>query len=92
MKVDFERGDNMELYYAIMNIVDYLALNNYNLSQTRREKLIHILNELLGMSGDTIEDIAGANDCGECHTWEQLIDAIRELFETGDRVSVRKEN
>ena len=80
----------MELYYAIMNIVDYLALNNYNLSQTRREKLIHILDDLLDMREYTIEDIAYANDCGECHTWDQLIYAIRELFETGDRVQIRK--
>lgn len=81
----------MELYYAIMNIVDYLALNN-NLSKTRRRELIQILYYLLNMRGDTIEDIADANDCGECHTWDQLIDAIMELFETGERVPIRKEN
>jgi len=86
------RGDNMELYYAIMNIVDCWALNKYNLSETRREKLRRILDDLLDMSGDTIEDIADANDCGECHTWGQLIDAIRELFDTGERILVRKEN
>ena len=82
----------MELYYAIMNIVDYLALNKYNLTPKRRAELIYILDDLLDMRGDTIADIADANDCGECHTWDQLIDAIRELFETGDRVLVRKEN
>ena len=82
----------MELYYAIINIVDYLAINTYTISETRRGELIHILDDLLDMIGDTIEDIADANDCGECHTWDQLIDAIMELFETGDRVSVRKEN
>ena len=82
----------MELYYAIMNIVDYLALNKNNLSKTRRGELIHILDDLLDMRGDTIKDIADANDCGECHTWDQFIDAIREQFEVGDRVPVRKEN
>lgn len=82
----------MELYYAIMNIVDYLALNKYNLTKARRVELIYILDDLLDMKGDTIEDIADANDCGECHSWDQLIDAIRELFEAGDRVPVRKEN
>ena len=82
----------MELYYAIINIVDYLALNKNNLSEARRGDLIHILDDLLNMRGDTIEDIADANDCGECQTWDQLIDAIRELFETGERVPVRKEN
>ena len=82
----------MELYYAIMNIVDYLALNKYNLTKTKRAELIYILDDLLDMSGDTIEDIANANDCGECHTWNQLVDAIRELFETGDLVPARKEN
>jgi hypothetical protein len=81
----------MELYYAIMNIVDYLALNKYSLSKERRADLIYILDDLLDMRGDTIEDIADANDCGECQTWNQLIDGIRELFETGERVPVRKE-
>ena len=86
------KGDNMELYYAIMNIVDYLALSKNNINKTRRVELIYILDDLLDMRGDTIKDIADANDCGECHTWDQLIDAIRELFETGDRIPVKKEN
>ena len=82
----------MELYYAIINIVDYLALNKNTIAPKRRAELIYMLDDLRDMRGDTIADIADANDCGECHTWDQLIDAIRELFEIGDRVPVRKEN
>lgn len=82
----------MELYYAIMNIIDYLALNKNTIAPKRQAELIYILDDLLDMRGDTIADIADANDCGECHTWDQLINAIREQFEVGDRVPVRKEN
>ncbi len=79
----------MELYYAIMNIVDYLALNKNTLNGKIRGNLIIILDDLLEMNGSTIENIADANDCGECHTWDQLVNCIRELFEIGERVSVR---
>lgn len=69
----------MELYYAIVNIVDYLAKNGND------SKLYETLDTLLAMTDHTIEDIADANDCGGCSTWNELVDGIRELFETGER-------
>ena len=79
----------MELYYAIMNIVDYMAL--HEVEEDELEKFISTLNFLQYMTGCDIRDIADANDC-YADTWFELIDAIRELFETGERVPLRKEN
>ena len=36
----------MELYYAIINIVDYLALNKNTIAPKRRAELIYILDDL----------------------------------------------
>ena len=74
----------MELYYAIMNIVDYIALNP--VSAGRLYHLKHMMTELASMEDISILDIADANDCGKCETWDELIKAIREQFNRGDRV------
>ena len=75
----------MELYYAIVNILDYLAKHK-NLTEEKRMELYFILNKLLTTSGETIEDIANANDCGGCKTWIEIVDRFRELYTSGERV------
>lgn len=82
----------MELYYAIMNIVDYLALDRDGIDTNKRCVLISILKDLCSIGGYEIEDIADANDCGECHTLGHLIKEIRKQFNSGERVPIRKEN
>ena len=73
----------MELYYAIMNILNYMALND--VSKQEETNLFLSLTYLKDASGHTIEDIADANDCGECHTWREVVEALKELFESGER-------
>ena len=75
----------MELYYAIINILDYLAKHKY-LSEEERMEMYSILDKLLTTSGETIEDIANANDCGDCKTWIEIVDRFRELYTSGERV------
>lgn len=93
-----------ELYYAMVNIVDYLALNDVS----DDIEYIDILNKLTRLESErtieTIEDFmesfADANDCGpyldrnniEIPTWRDIVKAFRELFERGDRIEVCSES
>ena len=72
----------MELYYAIMNIVDYLAINE---DTPIKGSLYSILDRLSHLAEATIEDIADANDCGKCETWIELVEKIRKLHKSGER-------
>ena len=73
-----------ESYYAIMNMLDNMILNNQPL--TTRD--LYRLQDMASAEGHTIEDIADANDCGECHTWQDLYNALKALHKSGERVSV----
>lgn len=73
-----------ELYYAIVNILDYLALNE--VCQVRRIELLKTCDTLLPYTGSEISDIADANDCGSCNDWDTLIIELRKLHESGDRI------
>lgn len=74
----------IETYYQIMNILDDIALGNRYLTTT---ELIQ-LQDLSAEGEHSIEDIADANNCGECHTWKELVDCLREQFTNGDRVPI----
>lgn len=68
-------------YYQLMNKLDEWALSGYFPGKTQKQEL----DNLLAKADATIEDIADANDCGECHTWEDIISALHILFEHGER-------
>ena len=90
MSINYERlGDKLRQIRSDRNYSQEALAEATNLT---RESITRIENGSMKPKLETIADIADANDCGECHTWDQLIDAIRELFEIGDRVPVRKEN
>lgn len=76
-------NEYFERYAAIMNHLDDCALNG----QTADEDM---LNELATADGQTvaeyIADLAEANDLGECASWTDAINALREQFEIGERV------
>ena len=84
----------MEIYYAIMNILDYMALNE--VSDETKNKLFEIVDQLrecdkLSDESKTeyISSLADANDCGaDCTTWEMVVSRLKELFETGERVKL----
>lgn len=71
----------MELYYAIMNILDYYAKDEKYLES----KMVYLLNYLALKDNIQISDIADANDCGECKTWPDVVKALSELYKAGDR-------
>lgn len=74
----------MESYYEIMNILDEHAIHNIPLTMQDIMKLHSIAKE----NDFTIEDIADANDCGDCHEWTDLLAALKEQFASGERVPI----
>lgn len=93
---DNDIGDNpTETYYNIMNILDAHAVQFEQLSPETIAELDRLA-EGLGSEPTKyyIESIADANDCGICDTWQEVVDALAELFEEGERgpVDVPMEN
>ncbi len=94
-----------ELYYAMLNIVDYLALED-NISKETEEKLYKILDEILDIDTeyqlqdgedfkqarkDHFDGIADANDAGSARDWKEMAAIFRHLWVNGDRVSLHEE-
>ena len=85
-KAEYEITTNTtSLYYATINIVDYLALYEDVIPKMKKSKLYRILFELQSITGDTVEDIADANDAGDCKTWNELVNRFKELHKKGER-------
>jgi len=79
----------MEIYYAIVNILDYLAKHE-DINKSEHKKLLKICYDLLpyleGKEIDNIAAIADANDCGKCNDLETIIIRLRELYKNGERI------
>jgi len=71
-------------YYEIMNILDDHAIHNRPLTMPDIMKLHSLAKE----NDITIEDIADANDCGDCHEWTELVAVMKEQFKSGERVPI----
>ena len=84
---DFSFPPHVQAYYDIMNLLDDAALANRKLTPAEIKKLDDLF---VKSDTDAIEDIADANDCytpdGElCATWDEMVVALRGLFDSGDR-------
>ena len=83
-----------ELYFAIINIVDFLALSD--IDRENASELYRILDKLLRIDAeyseedinDTFEAIADANDVGGVRSWQEMVGEFEEMFRTGERVTV----
>ena len=75
----------IEAYYEIMNILDEHAMHNRPLTMQDIMKLHSLAKE----NDLTIEDIADANDCGDCHKWTELVAVMKEQFKSGERVPIK---
>lgn len=81
-----------ELYYAIINIVDFLALAEVD--KLEQSELYRILDKLLaidsgynGMSIDEeFEGITDGNDAGGVKTWQEMVEVFKELHKNGERI------
>lgn len=82
--------NDKEIYFAIMNILDYMALHE-ELSHDNQNKLIEICYSLLPfLDGDSNQDkiaaMADANDCGDCSSFSTMVFALRELHKKAERI------
>ena len=85
-KAEYEITTNTtSLYYATINIVDYLALYEDVIPKIKKSRLYRVLIYLQSITGDTVEDIADANDAGGCKTWSELVNRFKELHKKGER-------
>ena len=81
-----------ELYYAIINIVDFLALAEVD--KDDGSELYRILDKLLRIDAEyndqTIEEnfegITDANDTGGVKTWQEMVEVFKELHKKGERI------
>lgn len=81
-----------ELYYAIINIVDFLVLAEVD--KLEQSELYRILDKLLaidsGYNGTPIDEefnaITDANDAGGVKTWQEMVEVFKELHKKGERV------
>ena len=69
-------------YYMIVAIIDDIAKNGRRATEHDMELIKGISKE----SGIYVDDFAGANDCGKCFTWEEVVGAFRALWANGERI------
>ena len=85
---------SFEWYVNLMNMLDKRAKENRLLNRTEITQLNICVNRyaIADNATELIHDIADANDCGECNSWNELIAALHQLFVTGERIALRREN
>lgn len=80
-----------EIYYAIINILDYIAKNSKKDINDFDADLLCICSKLLPYiegenSIEKIRAIADANNCGFCDSFEKIIMSFQEQYELGERI------
>lgn len=86
-----ENINRVEIYYSIINIVDYLALAD--IDKNDASELYRILDKLLRIEADrmgedvnnTFNSIADANDVANVKSWQEMVEAFKELYNKGER-------
>lgn len=72
-------------YVNLMNFLDTKAKENRLLTRTEIIQLNNCIDRYdISDVNELIHDIADANDCGECNSWNDLITSLRQLFISGE--------
>ncbi len=81
---------NLDWYVNLMNFLDERAKENHLLNRVEITQLNNCVDryDLADNVKELIHDIADANDCGECNSWNELIAALHQLFVTGERIAI----
>jgi len=82
--------DNFDWYVNLMSFLDKRAKENRLLNRIEIDQLNHCVDkyDIADTVIELIHDIADANDCGECNSWNELITALHQLFVTGERIAI----
>ena len=82
--------DDFTWYVNLMNFLDEKAKANAKLNRVEVEQLNRCIDkyDAADLVTELIHDIADANDCGRCDTWQELVDALAELFKRGERIEI----
>lgn len=83
-----------ELYYSIVNIVDFIALAD--IDRETQSELYRILDRLLRIEADyegedindVFEGITDANDVGGVKSWQEMVVEFKDMFKKGERVAI----
>ena len=77
-------------YVNLMNFLDERAKESRLLNRVEITQLNNCVDryDLANNVKELIHDIADANDCGECNSWNELIAALHQLFITGERIAI----
>ena len=83
-----------ELYYSIVNIVDFIALAD--IDKETQSELYRILDRLLRIESDyskedindTFEGITDGNDVGGVKSWQEMVSEFKDMFKKGERVAI----
>lgn len=81
----------LETYVNIMNYLDDKALSGKLLDKVEIDQLNRNIEKysIADSATEFIRDIADANDCGDCKSWNELILALKDLFENGERIPIK---
>ena len=82
--------DDFEWYVNLMNFLDSKAKQNCLLNRLEIQQLNSCIYryDIADNTMELIHDIADANDCGKCNSWNELITALHQLFVTGERIAI----
>ena len=81
-----ESDTNVELYYAMINILDWYGKKERYLTMEDEANLFDVVLGMLGEIGDLKpEDVGDANDCGVCSSWKEVGKQFRELWKNEER-------
>lgn len=83
-----------ELYYSIVNIVDFIALTD--IDRETQSELYRILDRLLRIEADyegedindVFEGITDANNVGGVKSWQEMVVEFKDMFKKGERVAI----
>ena len=82
----------MENYFKIIDIIDDIAKSQREATTEEICTIDALAKENNENIEEYISDLANANDCGDCHTWGEVIEAFKELWKNGERIEIKYEN
>ena len=74
--------EEMEMYYVLIDLIDWYVTG------CNKDDFIKILKRIEFYGGGSPADVGDANDCGCCESWEEVIEEIKKLHESGERMPI----